>query len=341
MNNVTQVTLAGVFQDMSTAQAAAQELKRMGFSDREVQVTHNDNYQRRDDGDGIKGFFRRMFGSDEDSGYYEREVQSGRAVVTVISDQRRMDEAIDVMNLYGAVQVDQNAAESNRLENQSNRPGKRADQSIPVVQEELQIGKRTVNRGGVRVYSRVVDQPVEENVTLREEHVKVDRHPVDRPISTSEMAGLRDQTIEVIETAEEPVVSKRARVVEEVAVGKEATERTETIRDKVRRTEVNVENLGRTKDTRAGSRQDLDREFRQDYDARFASSGVPFDTYLPAYQYGYTAASDPRYQGRSWSDVESELQRDYTRRNPNSTWENMRAAVRHGWEKITGRTSAA
>jgi hypothetical protein len=47
--------------------------------------------------------------------------------------------------------------------------------------------------------------------------------------------------MEVRERTEVPVVQKQARVVEEVQIGKEARERTETIRDKVHKTEVQVE----------------------------------------------------------------------------------------------------
>jgi uncharacterized protein (TIGR02271 family) len=365
MNNANQITLAGVFQDYSAAEQVVRELKSAGFSDNEIHLTHGtENVDYRDerrehveDETGIAGFFRRMFGSDDDSTHYERAVQSGRAVVTVDADQTRMDRAIDIMNRNNALQVERDDdtttadTASRRMYDErrslDDRKGfeernLREGESIPVIQEELQVGKRVVNRGGVRVYSRVVDQPVEEKVTLREERVRVDRRPVDRTVSAQDTSELRDQTIEVLETAEEPVVSKRARVVEEVTVGKDTTERTDTIRDNVRRTEVEVENLGKAgTNTTTGSRMMDDSEFRNDFNARYASRGEAYDVYAPAYQYGYTAASDPRWRGRSWSDVESDLQSDYARTYPNSTWENIRGAVRYGWEKITGRHSAA
>jgi len=71
----------------------------------------------------------------------------------------------------------------------------------------------------------------------------VERRQVNREISPEEVGRLKDQTIEVTETAEEPVVAKRARVREEVVVGRDATSRMETVRDNVRRTEVEVEQL--------------------------------------------------------------------------------------------------
>lgn len=116
---------------------------------------------------------------------------------------------------------------------------------IPVVEEQITIGKREVERGGVRVVSQVVEKPVEENVNLREQHATVERRPVDRPATEADLAAFREGTLEVRETVEEPVVEKVARVVEEVVVGRTTTERTATIRETVRRTEVNVENLGR------------------------------------------------------------------------------------------------
>jgi len=115
-------------------------------------------------------------------------------------------------------------------------------QRIPVVQEEIAIGKRQVQRGAVRVFTRVQETPVEESVTLREQHARVERHSVDRVATEADLQAVRDgETIEIVETSEEPVVSKRARVVEEVEIGTESTERTETVRDTVKRTDVDVE----------------------------------------------------------------------------------------------------
>jgi stress response protein YsnF len=92
----------------------------------------------------------------------------------------------------------------------------------------------------VRVRSYVVETPVEEQVTLREERVAVERRPADRALGDAEQA-FQERTIEAEERAEEAVVSKEARVTEEVVVRKEAEQRTETISDTVRSTEVEVD----------------------------------------------------------------------------------------------------
>jgi uncharacterized protein (TIGR02271 family) len=117
------------------------------------------------------------------------------------------------------------------------------DEVIPVAEEELHVGKRDVSHGRVRVRSYVVERPVSEQVSLREEHVEVERRPVSGTTQAGAIAGdpFQERTIEVEERSEEAVVSKEARVVEEVVVRKEAEQRTETISDTVRKTEVDVE----------------------------------------------------------------------------------------------------
>jgi uncharacterized protein (TIGR02271 family) len=116
--------------------------------------------------------------------------------------------------------------------------------AIPVIEEQLEVGKRVVRRGAVRVYTRVVEQPVEAQVTLREERAHVERHPVDREATQAEVgAAFKERSIDIEERAEQPVVQKTARVVEEVEVGKRTNEHTETVRDTVRRSQVDVEEV--------------------------------------------------------------------------------------------------
>jgi uncharacterized protein (TIGR02271 family) len=116
----------------------------------------------------------------------------------------------------------------------------RGEEVIPVAEERLRVGKRDVSHGRVRIRSYVVETPVEEQVTLREERVAVERRPADRALSDADQA-FQERTIEAEERGEEAVVSKEARVTEEVVVRKEAEQRTETVSDTVRQTEVEVE----------------------------------------------------------------------------------------------------
>jgi len=125
--------------------------------------------------------------------------------------------------------------------------------SIPVIKEELEVGKQTVETGGIRLRSRIVENQVQEDITLREEKVSVNRTPVDRPVTSAE---LREDTLEATERAEVPVVTKEARVVEEISLNKDVTERDEVIRDTVRSTEVDVDKL---EDNTTKRNTDLDK----------------------------------------------------------------------------------
>ncbi len=117
------------------------------------------------------------------------------------------------------------------------------DITIPVMAEEIRVGKRQVEGGGVRVNTRVEEVPVEKQVTLRDEEIDVHRQKVDRPASEADINTLQEGTFEIREHDEQPVVDKQARVVEEVVVDKDVTERTEQIQDTVRRSDVDVEQL--------------------------------------------------------------------------------------------------
>jgi uncharacterized protein (TIGR02271 family) len=122
-----------------------------------------------------------------------------------------------------------------------------SEERIPIVEEELRVGKREVERGGARVRTYVREVPVQEQVTLREEHVSVERRPVEGgQAQAAAVAGrpedlLQEREIDMRETAEEAVVQKVASVTEEVVVRKTAEEHVEQISDTVRRTEVDVQ----------------------------------------------------------------------------------------------------
>ena len=116
----------------------------------------------------------------------------------------------------------------------------RDDGVIEVMAEKLRVGKRDVTSGHVRVRSYVVEEPAQADVTLRSERVEINRTPVDRAV-TGSVDAFADRTIEVAETSEEAVVSKVARVVEEISLGKVTDTRTETVTDTVRHTEVEIE----------------------------------------------------------------------------------------------------
>jgi uncharacterized protein (TIGR02271 family) len=197
---------------------------------------------------GIAHFFKRLFGDDdapEEVDHYHESIRRGHALLSVdVADESQVDGVRAALNDAGALDIDERVAQWKSSGYNSSIPAYTTDeiaadrQAFPVVKEELAVGKREISTGGVRVYSRLTETPVSESVNLREEHATIDRRPVDRPATA---ADLKEGFVEVRETAEEPVVAKTARVIEEVVVGKESSTRTETVYDTVRGTDVAVE----------------------------------------------------------------------------------------------------
>ncbi len=349
-------SLVAVFEDRATAEHAKQTLIQNGFVQDQIELTAADELARnvasgnagltgrpRDtSGGGISGFFHRLFGSHEsaeDRKYYSDALTGTRSAVVVHASEEMIDRAAGILNDSGALSVEEETDSEIRDERvRGIRNIERADEArhgeaIPVVREELRVGKRPITRGAVRVYSQMTEQPVQENIPLREERVRVDRRKADRPATEADIEAANRGVIEVTETVEEPVVEKVARVVEEVVITKDVNERTQNVRDTLRRSDVRVEDA---KGTRGGlASQTFDTDFRDDFRSRYGNQ-YRYEDFEPAYRYGYDMASDPRYHGRRFEDVENDLRTDYVQRNPNSTWERMKDSIRYGWDKMTG-----
>lgn len=318
-----------------------------------------------DSGSGVGHFFRSLFGMDDEKEHrdvYAESVRRGSTVLTVRADsEQQADRAIDIVNRFNPVDIDERSSywrtqgwsgydesapmlsrdeiERERTAYGTARQSNMTEQTkIPVVQEELKVGKRVVQRGGVRIFQRVEETPVHETVNLREEEVKVERRPVDQPATAADMAAFKEGTIELTEKAEEAVVSKTARVVEEVVVGKEVRERTEAIDDTVRRTDVDVQQMGATGATAPGGTVDYDNDFRTHWQTSYGSQGGRYEDYDDAYRYGSTMASSDRYRNRQWADVETDVRGDWESSHPGSTWERVKDAVRYGAERVTGKS---
>ncbi len=258
-------TLVGVFDDYDDAERARDRLASAGVSREAIQITPERSSWGSGDATwggrterpgGLRGFFASLFGTDDDEspGHYSEAVRRGSLVVTVsVQDERQIAQATQIMEECGAIDVDERVerwkASGYTGYDETAKPLTRDEiarerQTLQVIQEELKVGKRAVQRGVVRVQRRVTETPVQEQVTLNEERAVVERRPVDRPATAADLAAFKEGEMEIRETSEEPVVSKSARVVEEVQIGKEASQRTETVSDTVRRTDVDVERTG-------------------------------------------------------------------------------------------------
>ena len=211
------------------------------------------------------GFWSNLFGSepehDNDRSVYSRSLEGGSTAVTVKADEPQLTQAMEILERHNPIDIDERGASYNMTQTTSTtaaplatrttdapsatgtaavRPANATDGGpIQLAEETLAVGKRAINRGTTRIRRYSVETPVEEHVSLRDETVSVERRPVTdgQPITNPDFA---DKTMEMTETDEEAVVSKTARVKEEVLLHKEATDRTETVRDTLRRDEVEI-----------------------------------------------------------------------------------------------------
>jgi uncharacterized protein (TIGR02271 family) len=238
---------------------------------------------------------RDLFLPDEDRHTYAEGLRRGGYLVSVSASEADYERVIDILDDEGTIDIDERASAwrsegwstsstagvmsgetanlttgmtgtSGTIPNTGSALGAAAtsasservsggDEVIPVAEEHLTVGKRDVSHGRVRIRSYVVETPVSEQVSLRQEHVDVERRPVSGATQAGTIGGdpFQERTIEMEERSEEAVVSKEARVVEEVVIHKDAEQRTETISDTVRRTEVDVEDERGTGVSRTGT----------------------------------------------------------------------------------------
>ena len=209
----------------------------------------------------------------------------------------------------------------------SGRMANEGEIRVPVVEERLNVQKRSEDRGAVEITKDIVTEQVNVPVEVRREEVRVERVDVpNRPVAVGETAGAFEEgTIRVPVRGEQVVVSKEAVVTGEVVVNREQTAEQQTVSDTVRKQRVDVdENYKR------------DRSAFQDHFTRQRSGlGTAADTRRfedaePRYRAGYEAAHDERFAGREFEDVEPELRRTHA---GNGSWEELREEIREGWTR--------
>jgi stress response protein YsnF len=257
-------TVVGLFDNATEAQQAVQELLNKGFIQSNIDISNQNaasattgtatsTADADDDNDGIGGFFKSLFGGDDDDAKrYSHVARRSSSIVTVhVQSRDEAERAADILDDNGAVDVNERASQygyAGSAGTSGRTDTGTTGATIPIIEENLNVGKREVTTGGARLRSFIVERPVEETLRLRQERVFVSRTPVNRPATDADFSSFREGEVEVTEHAEVPVVEKEARVVEEVSLGKEVEEREETVRGTVRSTEVDVENLNKNPD---------------------------------------------------------------------------------------------
>jgi len=280
--------LTAFFDNRGEAEAAVARLQELQLGTASIRIAGGDEYAQRTDVED-RGFWESIsdffFPSEERSTYAEGLRRGGYLVTVGNVPEADYDRVLDILDDAGSIDLDErvdswraegwsgssasaattgagasmaagggfsdSARDQSAEFGEADRLGSSDEEVIPVIEEQLRVGKRDVDRGRVRVRAYVVEQPISEDVTLHDERVEIERRPVDRVLDQGE-AAFTDRTIEAEERSEEAVVSKDARVTEEISLRRRAEERTETVSDTVRHTEVEVE------DERTGVLKDHD-----------------------------------------------------------------------------------
>ena len=314
------------------AEQARQSLLGAGFNNRDISLSAQPAGTAKATDKTFWDSVRDFFGLEDASDYEEATRRGGTLVVADIPEDK-VDQAVTVLKKHNPIDINRQVEEwarggwqrpartaaGTRTETTAAQKGETV---VPRVEEKLKVGKQREERGGVRVYSRVVEQPAQANVNLREEHVNVERRPVDRPAGPE---AFKERTIEATESHEVPVVTKEARVVEEVALHKDVTEHPQTVQDTVRKTEVEVE--------------PLDDDFRKDFDRTYAGKGYSYDQFRPAYQYGQELGANPRYRDRDWGAIEPEARTAFEKTHPGK-WDRCREAIHHAYDAARARLTS-
>jgi uncharacterized protein (TIGR02271 family) len=253
-----------LFDTAEHAEAAAQNLQHAGFSSDDISIVSGDELPRSTAALREPGLWHRIFGSDieqHEATVYAKAVESGGVVLTLRAAEEDVAKAMGILNQHNLVDVKDRAVDTGVISKETAAAiaapvaaaavappatpitsdlGK--DQVIRLAEEHLDVGKRLVEQGTTRIRRFVTEKPVEAQVTLHEEHAEVVRRAISDPNYVKDI-DWSDTTVEVVETAEEAVVSKSARVAEEVVVGKTGSDHVQTVHDTVRRQQVEVERV--------------------------------------------------------------------------------------------------
>jgi uncharacterized protein (TIGR02271 family) len=341
-------TVVGLYRTEADVDHVSDELARAGFD------RHDITRPAETDPDLANWLVDRGV-PEREAAEYEQGVLAGGTLLTLEADDDRAAEAVQIMERHAHAAAGAGAGSAHAVHQgagmqreaamhretktdlgaDTHRSGAAArsvegEESIPVVEEDLEVGTRAVEGGGVRVHTFVTEKPVDAQVRVRDERVTVDRRPVDRPLGAGDLDdAFQERTVEMNERTEDVVVGKTARVVEEVVVGKDVDERTETVTDTVRKTGVEVERA-----------DDLETdEHRLDgtgYGDALSDDDEDFDEHDPAYRYGVDLADHPEYRGRPWGEIAPTVREGWVR-TQGDTWLESERSVRRGYERTASR----
>ncbi len=259
--------VTAVYSNRREAEAAKNALKSANIHENNVHIIDRDTEVKEGRYDETNKRYRHLSDSsipDDELHTYHDALDRGETLVQARVDDNEVSEAVRVLEGGGIDLDEREKGYTNEHRFGTRNAYGRGDttahkegDTIPVVEERMNVGKREVDKGSVKVRSYVTEKPVEKDVTLRSEEVDVERHKVGKTLSPGEADSLlKDKTVEVHERGEEAVVNKEAVLKEEVEVGKTATEKKKHVVDQIRSTEVDVDDDTKDAGVRTERRDD-------------------------------------------------------------------------------------
>jgi hypothetical protein len=329
---IMQHTIAAVFNNPIEAQQACDALVSAGFSRDEMHLSQNDDIERPADalldeeaerdsdspGAAVRSFFTEIFGPARrtDAELYAEAVRRGNVVLTInVPEDDLLDQVTDVIDQYHPINVDEQASQW-RSGGWAAPESMRQSDSPSGAQSE----KIVLPAGGIGSAQVQLDQEQDDRAASMQQGSSNEIQKTSKEAQPDQAgSGLRDMDI----PTDQSQLSSN-----------------ETLRSM----QLDIENLPGTPDL-FGAAAEADRErddgyYKDHWNQNYASSGGKYEDYAPAYKHGALLAGSEQYKGRQWDEAESDVKSDWASKNPGSTWEKIKSAVRHGWESMTSRVNS-
>src|SRR5262245_24524147 len=231
-------TVVGLFDDRTEAMRAYTALVSEGYAKGDLDILTADD---KDDKPKLE-HMREWVPEPDVNTFLEGVRQNGTLITANVADSAAT-RAAEIMSGFNMVNIKNRAAELQRKDKSLTLldPAKN-DNVLEVIEEDLIVGKEQIERGRMRMYTVQSAREVAQDIALRDETLKVQRRPVNRAVTINPDL-FKERSFEMVEMDEIAKVGKTARVVEEVSLGKEVADKIETIKQTLRRQDVQVEEI--------------------------------------------------------------------------------------------------
>jgi uncharacterized protein (TIGR02271 family) len=316
-------TVVGLFDEKNEAMRAFSALAHEGYAKADLDILTSD-----DADDRPKLALMREWIPEPDVTTYLEGVRHGGTIITANVADSAATRAAEIMSGYRMVNIRDRASELRKIRNDLTLSDPaRSDNVLEVIEEELEVGKESVERGRMRIYNVITEREVSQDVGLRDETIRVQRRPADRAVKI-DPSLFKERSFEMVEVDEIAKVGKTARVIEEVSLTKDVAEKVQTIRETLRHQDVEVEEVAT-----ARPYKDYDMDFRGFFRNNLMKSGVNYEQREPAFRFGYDLATREPFRSTPWSAVEADSRRIWEEKNP-GTWAENQALVKYAWERV-------